>query len=242
MLREYHKWNSRTLGRDMELLVFGHGGARVVVFPTSNGRFFDWENRGMISALSRHLENGWVQLYCVDSVDAESWFNSQASPRDRACRELQYQDYIIQEVLPFSHSKNDNQFVIATGASLGAYHALSTAVRFPDSFQRALGMSGVYDVRQWTGGDMDEVIRPTSPCEFIAGLTDEAMLERIRKVDLIVPIGKDDPLFPNNQWFSELLWTKGIWHAFRVWDCNAHDWPYWLDMVQRYIGGADSQA
>ena len=46
MNREYHKWYSPYLGREMELLVFGHGGTPLVVFPTSMGRFFDYEERG----------------------------------------------------------------------------------------------------------------------------------------------------------------------------------------------------
>ena len=40
MKREYHKWYSERLGRDMELLVFGHDGLPAIVFPTSQGRFF----------------------------------------------------------------------------------------------------------------------------------------------------------------------------------------------------------
>ena len=55
----------------MELLVFGHHGAPLVVFPTSQGRFYEYEDRGMVGALSEHLERGWLQLYCVDSIDAE---------------------------------------------------------------------------------------------------------------------------------------------------------------------------
>ena len=51
MNREYHKWFSPRLGRDMELLVFGHGGLPVLVFPTSGGRFFEFEDRNMISAV-----------------------------------------------------------------------------------------------------------------------------------------------------------------------------------------------
>ena len=52
MQRVYHRWDSPALGRPMELLVFGHAGARVVVFPTSMGRFFEWEDRGMVGALA----------------------------------------------------------------------------------------------------------------------------------------------------------------------------------------------
>ncbi len=46
MNREYHKWYSNALRRDMELLVFGHSGVPLLVFPTSMGRFFDYESRG----------------------------------------------------------------------------------------------------------------------------------------------------------------------------------------------------
>jgi esterase/lipase superfamily enzyme len=43
MNREFHRWHSPALGRDMDLLVFGHAGARAIVFPTSMGRFFEWK-------------------------------------------------------------------------------------------------------------------------------------------------------------------------------------------------------
>ena len=35
MNREFHRWYSPSLGRDMDLLVFGHAGARAIVYPTS---------------------------------------------------------------------------------------------------------------------------------------------------------------------------------------------------------------
>ena len=74
MNREYHKWYSPTLNREMELLVFGHGGARMIVFPTSRARFFEYEDRSMVAALGDHIESGRLQLFCVDSVDAESFW------------------------------------------------------------------------------------------------------------------------------------------------------------------------
>ena len=44
MNREYHKWYSPSLGQNMELRVFGRAGRPYIVFPTSSGRFFDFEN------------------------------------------------------------------------------------------------------------------------------------------------------------------------------------------------------
>ncbi|MGA7243484.1 MAG: hypothetical protein WBX19_09890, partial [Terracidiphilus sp.] len=71
MNREYHKWYSSRLGRHMELLVFGHAGLPVLVFPTSGGRFYEFEDRGMIGAVGGRVEKGDLQFFCVDSVDME---------------------------------------------------------------------------------------------------------------------------------------------------------------------------
>src|SRR3954454_23021401 len=98
MHREYQKWYSPSLNRDMEFLIFGHHGARVIVFPTSRGKFYEWEETGMIGALGEHLENGWLQLFCLDSVDAESWYCDYCHLGDRAYRHSQYDSYIYNEV------------------------------------------------------------------------------------------------------------------------------------------------
>ena len=65
MTRDHHKWFSRSLNRDMELLAFGHAGPPVIVFPTSMGAYFEYEDRGMITALADKLEHGKLRLFCV---------------------------------------------------------------------------------------------------------------------------------------------------------------------------------
>ena len=69
MKREYHKWYSKHLERDMELLVFGFSGAKVLFFPPRMGRFFDYEDWGVIASLEHKITNGDLQVFCVDSVD-----------------------------------------------------------------------------------------------------------------------------------------------------------------------------
>ena len=79
---------------------FGHAGRKILVFPTSQGRFFEYEDNKMIAAVADKLENGEIQIYCVDSVDDESWYNKQAHPYWRLQRHLQYERYIINDVFP----------------------------------------------------------------------------------------------------------------------------------------------
>ena len=239
MNREYHRWHSPSLNRDMELLIFGHAGARVLVFPTSQGRYYEWEDRGMTGLLREHLERGWLQLYCVDSVDAESWYCKWAHPGGRAYRHHQYFEYLLHEVLPLSNHKNDNPFLMTLGASFGAYHAMAFGLKYPHLVNRILGFSGIYDIRGWTDGFSNDYTYFNNPVEFIPNESDWGRLEQLRRLDIIMAVGKDDRLAKSSRTMSSALWSKGIGNALREWDGWSHDWPYWEKMLLAYINGHD---
>jgi esterase/lipase superfamily enzyme len=239
MNREYYRWYSPSLNRDMELLIFGHAGARMLVFPTSLGKFYEWEDRGMIWALREHLERGWIQMCCVDSVDAESWYAKWAHPGGRAWRHVQYENYIVYEVLPLMASKNWMPYLIVSGASFGAYHAVNFALRHPDVTNRVIGMSGIYDIRRWTDGYVDDNVYFNNPASYLENEHDAGRLALLQRLDITLAIGRDDANRGNTEHLSKLLWDKGIWNAVRLWDGWAHDWPYWQRMIQLYVGGHD---
>lgn len=239
MNREYHRWYSPSLNRDMELLVFGHAGARVLVFPTSQGKFYEWEDRGMMGALGDSLERGWLQMYCVDSVDAESWYNYGAHPGERAHRHAQYDSYLYNEVLPFSRSKNGNSFLITTGASFGGYHAMNFGLKHADVADRILAMSAMFDIRSFTGGYSDDNVYFNNPMQFIPNENDSYRIAQLQHLDVIMATGRADSLMPSARNMSAALWSKGIWNALREWDGWSHDWPYWQKMVQLYMSGHD---
>lgn len=239
MHRSYHRWYSPSLGRDMELLVFGHAGARVLGFPASMHPFYDWENRGLVASLRWHLENGHLQLFCVDQVDRESWYGWHLHPADRARRYVQYDAYLTNEVVPFTRSVNANPYLIAAGPSFGAYHAVNFSFRHPHLVGRVLGMNGLYDIKRFTGGYHDENVYFNNPVEYLANEHDQARLAALRRLDIILTAGKEDPLLGQSQHLSGLLWSKDIWHALRTWDGFAHDWPVWAKMLPLYIGGHD---
>ncbi len=240
MNREYHTWHSPSLNRQMELLIFGHAGAPVLVFPTSQGRFYQWEDFGMMSALHEHIERGWNQFYCVDSVDAESWYCRSCHPADRVIRHMQYEQYILNEVIPLINSRNDNRYLIVTGASFGAYHAVNFAFRHPGLARRVIGLSGRYDMRSFMDGYYDDNFYFNNPVDYMKNLSDPALLEKFRReLDIILVCGRDaGEETENNRYMSQILWDKGIWHALRLWDGWAHDWPWWRLQLPMYINGA----
>lgn len=226
----------------MELLVFGQGGVRVIVFPTRAGRFYDYENWGLVAALRDPLESGALQLYCVDSVDAESLYASWRPPHERITRHAQYERYILDEVLPLSEQLNPSPGLVAHGCSLGAYHAVNIALRHPSRFQKVVALSGRYDLTVPAGpfrplfdGYYDEMIYFHTPSHFIPQLSDECVLRALRQMQITLVVGESDAFVENNRQLSQALWEKGIGHALYIWGDEAHRAVHWRAMVGCYL-------
>jgi esterase/lipase superfamily enzyme len=241
MNREYHRWYSHRLGRDMELLVFGHAGAKVLVFPTRDGRFYEYEELRIVESLRYKIDAGQLQLYCLDSVDWETFYCWWCHPADRVRRHTAFEEYILNEVLPFAASKNGHPCTIAHGCSFGAYHAADIAFRHPHLFQKLSAFSGRYDptlnvdcFRDLLDGHRDENVYYHTPVHYLPGL-DGWRLEALRRMDIVLVIGKEDPFLDNNRHLSGILWNKGIWHALHEWDDRAHRGHYWRKMAPLYI-------
>ena len=84
----------------MELLVFGHAGAKVLIFPTRDGRFYEYENMGVVESLRSKIEAGYLQLFCVDSVDHESLYCFWREPHERIRHHIRFEqliDYSLQD-------------------------------------------------------------------------------------------------------------------------------------------------
>ena len=236
MIREYRKDHSSRLGREMELLVFGHAGLPVMVFPTSGGRFFEFEDRGMIAALSGKIDAGQVQLYCVDSVDMESWYNKNVAPRMRIARHLQYEEYLIQEVVPLVRSKNPDPHLFSLGCSFGGYHAVNIALRHPDIFSGLLSMSGAFDLSNFLHGYYDQDCYYNLPTHYLPNLTDPWFFSLYRRNKYVLATGWDAQCLGQNLNLDRILSEKEIPHKLYVWESdNSHDWPTWERMVREYL-------
>lgn len=219
----------------MELLVFGHGGTPLIVFPTSMGRFFDYENRHMIDAVRGKYENGDLQAFCVDSVDAESWYNKSVPPARRAARHVEYDRYLVQELVPFVRARNSSAIGV-TGCSFGGYHSVNFALRHPDLVASCISMGGAFDIHQFVNGYYDDNCYYNCPPDFLPNLTDAWFLDRYRRMNIVLATGETDICLGENLRLSGIMAAKGIPHWLDVWGNGAgHDWPWWEQMARKYF-------
>jgi len=237
---EYHRWWSRSLGQDMELKVYGHAGKPVVVFPCQGGRFFEYEDFGMVEACRSFVESGAVTLVTVDGVDGQSWTNRGAHPAERARRHNDYDRYIVSEVAPFIRSlRPQASGALATGCSMGGYHSANFFFRHPDVFDAVIALSGVYKLTDFVGDYVDDNVYFNSPLLYLPGLSDPWYLERYRRSRIVVCVGQgawEDEMLADTRALQAILASKGIpaWVDFWGHDVN-HDWPWWRRQMPHFL-------
>jgi len=226
----------------MELLIFGHAGARVLVFPTRNARFYEYEDLRLLEQNRHKIEAGQLQLFCVDSIDSESFYCWWAHPYGRIQRHIQYEEYILNEVYPLMNRINAHPCTISHGCSLGAFHAANIALRHPHLFNKLCVFSGRFDLSMqveyfadlFSGFYNDDIYFHT-PAHFLPGLHCQKSIHALKKMDIVFVIGREDPFLANNLFMSHLFNCKGISHQLYIWDERAHSGYYWRKMVRLYL-------
>ena len=240
---EYHHWWSENLSQHMELKVYGHAGKAVVVFPASGGRFYQYEDFGMVEACRSFIDEGKIKLFTVDSVDQQSWLNLGTLPSERAWRHNEFDRYVVAEVVPFirNHGSSTAKFV-ATGCSLGAYHAANFFFRHPDVFDALIALSGLYSLNFSVGDYMNDDVYYNSPLSYLSNLEDPRYLDQYRQSKIIICSGQG--AWENGQEdahaIKRILESKNVpcWVDFWGYDVN-HDWPWWQKQMPYYLGHLD---
>jgi len=245
MHRETHTWFSSHLQQEMTLNVYGHWGAPVLVFPCSRGRYFDYEGMGMVQAIAGFIDAGKIKLFCVDSVDDQSWYRFEVPPARRNERHEAYDRYVVDEVVPFvrNHCRHPDVRIMANGCSMGAYHAVNFYLRHPDVFAGTIALSGLYRLDRPEFGlqaaDLPAVYF-NSPLAYLPGLSDPWYLDRYREGTMIVCVGQgawEEEAVEDTRHLDAVCRQKGIPAWFDYWggDVN-HDWPWWYRQMNHFLG------
>jgi len=225
------------------LIAYGHYGRPFLVFPSEQGRAFDFERNGMIDAVAPLLAAGRAKLYCVDSFDAASWSNQSIPSEERAAAHGTYESWIVDDVVPAINADSGGQQEIATlGCSLGAFHAVLFGLRRADLFPLAVGLSGNYDPSTWHGwGERGDAAYFTNPVDFVPHLHGEHLDWLRERLSVLLVVGQgqwEDSTgsLPSTQHLANLLRDKGLRCELDVWGHDVpHDWPSWRNQLAHHL-------
>jgi len=236
MQKEYRKWRSPSLGKDMQLLIFGDSGAPVIVFPSETGSYTEWEENGVIDALSEQIHLGYNQLFCVDSVYHRGLLNENLKPEKRLTCQIQYECYIIEEVIPFIKEQNEHFFMMTAGVGLGAWEAILLALKHPEDFDKVIGVSGEFDIRKYLNDHYNETAYYNNPVDFVPNLNEPKILNQLGNLDLRLVSYDNDPHRESTERMSRTLWMKMLDHRLDIWSVEPSDlWKLWGEMIKTHI-------
>ncbi|MEO0448298.1 MAG: alpha/beta hydrolase-fold protein, partial [Verrucomicrobiota bacterium] len=202
----------------------------------------EYERLRMHHWLSEKINRGQLQLFCVDSIVQDSLYASWMNPADRIQRQMQYEEYVLNEVMPLMAAKNGHECTISHGLSLGAYQAANIAFRHPHLFRKLCAFSGRYDLTLSVEhfGDLfhgyyDGNVYFHNPSHFLQGMPDGRALDHLKRMDIVFTIGKEDPFLGDNHHVSRTLEAKGVSHAMHEWEGRAHEGYSWRRMAPLYL-------
>jgi esterase/lipase superfamily enzyme len=233
---EYFKWYTNYLDREFEMMVFGHSGYPVILFPTSKGRYYQNKDFKLIDSAAHLIDAGKIKIYCPDGVDESSWYNYSIKPEDRVKTHIGYENVILNDVILYiKHDLGDGK-IGAAGCSWGAYHAANLAFRHPDLIGNLICMGGAFDIKQFIAGYYDDNCYFNNPPDYLPNLTDPWYLEQIKKMGIILGTGEHDMCLSENMRMSKILNDKGISNWLDIRKGAGHDWQWWREMFPEYLG------
>jgi esterase/lipase superfamily enzyme len=195
----------------------------------------------MVDAIGDLLEGGRVKLYAVDSYDSGSWYRGDLPLEERAHQHGRYEDWILNQVVPFVRSDSDGAEIAVTGVSFGAYHAANFALKHAHLFPLAICQSGVYDVSVVAGGERGDAVYFNNPADYVSHLGGDHLDWLRSRVSLLLVCGQGQwedttGALESTRRFADLLDEKGIANELDLWGHDVpHDWPSWRAQLAHHL-------
>lgn len=220
---------SENLGRNMEWKQYGDEGQGVLVFPSQDQRFYEWEDNGMVSVLAPMIESGKIHLVCCDSIDTETWSDYEGDHARRIELHERWFRYITEELVP---AVSNGKQLIVTGCSMGGYHAGNIFFRRPDLFCSLVSLSGLFHADYFFHDFTDDLVWKNSPLHYLAAQQDPSiLLEKLRGKEIILCCGQgyyEDITCPSTERLGNLLMEKDVPVWVDIWGKDvSHDFCWW---------------
>lgn len=212
MKEDYHKWYSQWLNEDFEMLVFGYEGIPLILFPHDNARYYEYKDYGVIESLAWLIEDGKIKVYCPDSRDYEHWLNFDVEPSERVKRYLQFEQHVLNDVVKFANYETEKNNILFGGYGLGGYHALNISLKHPDIARGFITLGSPVNIKRYVYGYYDEDCYFNNPFDYLPGIEDEELLNKLRRLKIIICSAVQDAYDWENHFLTKQFFIKGINH------------------------------
>ena len=237
-MKETTRWRSDRLGQDVQVVRWGTFGKPVLLFPTAGGDAEEVERFHMLDAVEELLAAGRVKVYSCDSVAGQWLIEGRGTPQQRCLVQNRFQQFVYHELVPAIRNdcRNPEIDIIATGASIGAFHALAVLCRFPDVFSHAIAMSGTYDIARFVKGPTTSELDAATAVKFVPTMNGET-LDRLRTRFAIIASGEGRAEDIGESWHAaHVLGSRGVPNRVDPWGKEwHHDWVTWRRMLPQYL-------
>ncbi|MCW2809555.1 MAG: hypothetical protein JWP61_13 [Friedmanniella sp.] len=232
------------IDRHLTVIAYGHYGRPVLVFPSEAGRAWDFEANGMVEAVADLVDAGRVKLFCVDSLDADTWSDQGLPTEERALRHEVYTRWLTHRVVPLIHDETaPGTEIITLGVSLGAYHAVHFSLQRADLAPLAIGLSGNYDVTTWgSWGDRGDATYFANPSDYVPNLTGDHLEWLRSRLSVLLVAGQGawethpTQALPSTVRMASMLQEKGIRCELDLWGQDvSHDWEWWQRQLAHHL-------
>ncbi len=216
------------------MLVFGHSGYPIILFPQARGRYYDYKDSGLINSVGYLLDNGLIKIYCPDSIDAESWYNYSIHPADRVKNHNAYESMILHDVIGFAQFETNAVDLALAGCGFGGYHAVNMAFRHPQQISYILSIDGFYNIKRFILGYYDDNCYFNNPPDYLPGLADTYFLDGIKKINILLSVGDNSVNRGENEELTKVLISKDIHTIFEVTEPKDYNSVFALNIHKRF--------
>ncbi|MBN8611650.1 MAG: esterase [Deltaproteobacteria bacterium] len=233
--------DSPALGRRVHLWCHGHMGLPLIVFPSNAGIAHEWQHAGMIDALGPLLAAGRVKIYCTES-NVSRTFSGEGPLSDRMRQHAAYEHYVLETLVPFIRAdcRLPDAPMVATGCSMGALYSALFALKHPETFRRAVCLSGRYRASTFGRGESSDALYFNDPLAFVPNLSGVALARVRLQTHLTLVVGRgahEDGCIPETLEMAGALHHRGIPHHLAVWGKDSsHDYVWWKRQARHYLG------
>lgn len=236
------RWRSERLERDVTMVRWGSYGRPVLIFPTAGGDAEEIERMQLIAAIRPLIDAGKIKAYSCDNVSGKAILTRERNDaRHQMWVQNQYHQYIRHEVASAIRMdcKSPEVEIWATGASIGAFHAVACVCRFPDIFAKALAMSGTYDLRRFFDcgpNDFTDEFWVSSPLHFVPQLAGRH-IDVLRTRFILFASGEGRAEDIGESWaMANALGKMAVPNRVESWGPEwPHDWQTWRKMLPQYL-------